>query len=183
MGFVVSWLSTSAPKLAWGTTRPRSQRAGLGGLARCGCESAGGRAVRVLGCGSGCQNRGAAPGARSSRTTRGAARGYRHVACMHWAQPLQNPVVQCFGSVAARCRVPVAGGWAPVSVARLAPLAERALGWAWGRAPACPSWAVREVFVLFPFLCQGFSGRARDAASGGAGPAGLLPPDPRSLGP
>uniref|UniRef100_A0A7N9CPM7 alanine transaminase n=1 Tax=Macaca fascicularis TaxID=9541 RepID=A0A7N9CPM7_MACFA len=66
--------------------------------------------------------------------------------------------------------------------ARLAPLAERALGWAcvWD---CCPPRAVRDVFILFLFLCQGFPPQARDAAGGGAGLAGLWSPDPQLLGP
>lgn len=60
------------------------------------------------------------------------------------------------GSAVARWRVRVAGGWAPSPGARLALLAEKALGWVWGRGHWCLPWIVHDVFVLFLFV-PGFS--------------------------
>lgn len=98
---------------------------------------------------------------------------------MHRPQPLQNPIVQLFGSAMERWRVRVAGGWALSREAGW----HRSLKEPLAGLGGSPPWAVRDVFILFLFLCQGCSGRARDAASGIAGPAGLLPPARGSLGP
>lgn len=73
----------------------------------------------------------------------------RHVTCMHRPQPLQNPIVQRFGSAMERWRVRVAGGWALSPGGRLAPLAERAPGWAW-RQPALG--CARRVYFLSLFV-------------------------------